>query len=93
VTALEKVVVFGGTAFLGRRVAQHLLDHGRGVANIGDDRSVVAAAVYGPRISQETGTRRFSRIRRLTAGQTIGLVVGALASEFTFGIYLLSCYV
>jgi uncharacterized protein YbjT (DUF2867 family) len=28
VTALQKVVVFGGTGFLGRRVAQHLLDHG-----------------------------------------------------------------
>jgi uncharacterized protein YbjT (DUF2867 family) len=28
VTALRKVVVFGGTGFLGRRVAQDLLDHG-----------------------------------------------------------------
>jgi uncharacterized protein YbjT (DUF2867 family) len=28
VTALRNVVVFGGTGFLGRRVAQHLLDHG-----------------------------------------------------------------
>ena len=28
VTNIRKVTVFGGTGFLGRRVVQHLLDHG-----------------------------------------------------------------
>jgi uncharacterized protein YbjT (DUF2867 family) len=65
VTALRKVVVFGGTGFLGRRVAQHLLDHGVAVR-------VASRHPYraGESFRHETSELEFVQTRSVVAAMT-----------------------
>jgi NADH dehydrogenase len=49
VTSPRRVVVFGGTGFLGRRIAHHLLDHGHAV-RIASRHPERAASMFGARV-------------------------------------------
>lgn len=79
-SAIDPVLVTGGTGFFGNAVVEHLLQRGERVRVIGRRARVLAAAEYSwPKVLERLGGL-YARVRSSRGGRETGSVIGALAA-------------